>query len=87
MDDLFGTTGDRAETKGCSSNWRLHWIWGAILVAVYGSALAAAVAAIGVSGGIWGMIHAASENNTRVLREDKWVLRLGVTQGAQIPIV
>lgn len=45
---------------------------GAILVAVYGPALATAVAAIGASGGIWGFIHAAAENNTRALRGDKW---------------
>jgi hypothetical protein len=45
---------------------------GAILVAVYGPALAAAVAAVGATGGVWGIIHATTENNTRALREDKW---------------
>lgn len=45
---------------------------GAILVAVYGPALAAAVAALGATGGVWGIIHAATENSTRALREDKW---------------
>jgi hypothetical protein len=45
---------------------------GAILVAVYGPALAAAIAAIGASGGVWSIIHAATENSTRTLREDKW---------------
>jgi hypothetical protein len=45
---------------------------GAILVAVYGPALEAAIAAIGASGGVWGIIHATTENNTRALREDKW---------------
>jgi hypothetical protein len=45
---------------------------GAILVAVYGPALAAAVAAIGASGGVWGVIHATAENSTRVLRENEW---------------
>jgi hypothetical protein len=46
---------------------------GAILVAVYGPALEAAIAAIGVGGvGVWGIIRAATENSTRPLREDKW---------------
>jgi hypothetical protein len=45
---------------------------GVILVAVYGPILAAAVAAIGASGGVWGIIHATSENSTRALRENKW---------------
>jgi hypothetical protein len=46
---------------------------GAILVAVHGPALAAAVAAIGgASSGVWGIIHATTENNTRALRENKW---------------
>jgi hypothetical protein len=45
---------------------------GATLVAVYGPALAAAVAAVGAGGGLWGIIHAATENSTRYLREDKW---------------
>lgn len=45
---------------------------GAILVAVYGPALAAAVATIGAGSGLWGIINAAAENSTRALREDKW---------------
>lgn len=45
---------------------------GATLLIVYGPALTAAVAAIGVSGGMWGFIHAATENSTRPLRENKW---------------
>jgi hypothetical protein len=45
---------------------------GAILVAVYGPALEAAIATIGATGGVWGIIHAATENSTRALREDKW---------------
>lgn len=45
---------------------------GAILVAVYGPELAKAVAAIGASGGVWGIIHAVSENSTWDLRQDKW---------------
>lgn len=45
---------------------------GAILVAVYGPALEAAIAALGATGGVWGIIHAATENSTRALREDKW---------------
>lgn len=45
---------------------------GALLLAVYGPALATAVATIGASGGVWGIIHAASENSTHALRQDKW---------------
>lgn len=45
---------------------------GAILVAVYGPALQAAIGAIGAGGGLWGIIHAATENTTRTLRQDKW---------------
>jgi hypothetical protein len=46
---------------------------GAVLVAVYGPALAAAVAAIGAgTGGVWGIVNATADNSTRVLREDKW---------------
>lgn len=45
---------------------------GAILVAVYGPALEAAIAALGATGGVWGIIHATTENSTRALREDKW---------------
>ncbi|MFD2469008.1 hypothetical protein [Amycolatopsis silviterrae] len=44
----------------------------AILVAVYGPALQAAITALGVSGGVWGVINAAADNNARALREDKW---------------
>lgn len=45
---------------------------GAALVAVYGPALESAVATVGTSGGLWGVISALSENSTRRLREDKW---------------
>ncbi|GAB3932519.1 hypothetical protein GCM10029976_038590 [Kribbella albertanoniae] len=44
----------------------------AILVAVYGPALEAAIAALGVSGGVWGVINAATEYSPRALRENKW---------------
>jgi len=44
----------------------------AILVAVYGPALEAAITALGVSGGVWGILNAATDNSTRALREDKW---------------
>lgn len=44
----------------------------ATLVAVYGPALAAAVATIGASGGLWGIINAAADNNIRTLQENKW---------------
>jgi hypothetical protein len=45
---------------------------GAVLVAVYGPALTAAVAALGAGGGLWSIVHAAAENSTRVLRENEW---------------
>lgn len=46
---------------------------GAVLVAVYGPALVAAVTAVGAgTGGVWGIIHAFGDNSLRALREDKW---------------
>ncbi|MGO4422718.1 hypothetical protein AB4Z54_29450, partial [Streptomyces sp. MCAF7] len=45
---------------------------GAILVAVYGPALQAAIGALGAGGGLWGIVHAAAENSPRSLRQDKW---------------
>jgi membrane associated rhomboid family serine protease len=45
---------------------------GVILVAVYGPALAAAVAAIGASGGVWGIINAVADNNIRAIKQDSW---------------
>ncbi|WP_146060484.1 hypothetical protein [Amycolatopsis sp. CA-128772] len=45
---------------------------GAVLVAVYGPALAGAVAALGASGGIWGVVNAATEYNKRAFRHNKW---------------
>ncbi|QNP75372.1 hypothetical protein IAG44_42210 [Streptomyces roseirectus] len=45
---------------------------GAVLVAVYGPALQAAIAALGAGGGLWGLVHAATENSSRPLRQDKW---------------
>jgi hypothetical protein len=44
---------------------------GAVLVAVYGPALAAAVAAIG-AGGMWTTMNALAENSPRTLRENEW---------------
>ncbi len=44
----------------------------AVLVAVYGPALAAAVAAVGASGSVWGLINTAVDTPARTLREDKW---------------
>jgi hypothetical protein len=32
----------------------------------------AAIAAAGASGGLWGIIHAATENSIRTLRSNKW---------------
>ncbi|MCP9944679.1 hypothetical protein LUX12_07635 [Streptomyces somaliensis] len=45
---------------------------GAVLVAAYGPALQTAIATLGASGGVWGIIHAMAENSMRPLREDKW---------------
>ena len=44
----------------------------AILLAVYGPALTAAIPVLGAGGGIWQIIQAAAENSPRALREDKW---------------
>jgi len=60
---------------------------GAILVAVYGPALAAAIAAIGASGGVWGIIHAASENSTRALREDKWYYVWALAEKSNVHVI
>jgi hypothetical protein len=43
-----------------------------VLVAVYGPALATAIAALGASGGVWAAISAMAENSTGPLRENKW---------------
>jgi hypothetical protein len=44
----------------------------AVLAAVYGPALKEAIEIVGTSGGVWGILQAAAENNTRSLRENKW---------------
>ncbi|MFF2189854.1 hypothetical protein [Streptomyces sp. NPDC058155] len=44
----------------------------AVLVAVYGPAFQEALAAVGASGGLWGVLHAATDNGVRDLRENKW---------------
>jgi len=44
---------------------------GTVLVAVYGPALASAVAAVGATGGVWGVITAMADQNKRALRHDK----------------
>jgi hypothetical protein len=44
----------------------------AVLVAVYGPALAAAVAAVGAGGGLWGVISAMADNSLRQVQENKW---------------
>lgn len=58
---------------------------GAILVAVYGPALAAAVAAIGATGGVWGIIHASSENSTLALRQNKWYYVWALAEKSNTP--
>lgn len=45
---------------------------GAVLVAVYGPAMQAAIATVGASGGLWGVIHAVTENSVQTLRTNKW---------------
>ncbi len=45
---------------------------GASLVAVYGPALAAVVAALGAGSGVWGMLNAAADTTPRAIREDTW---------------
>ncbi|ONI81312.1 hypothetical protein ALI144C_22620 [Actinosynnema sp. ALI-1.44] len=58
----------------------------AVLVAVYGPALAGAVAAaIGATGGLWGIVHAAAENSRKDLREDKWNYVWVLAKEANIP--
>lgn len=60
---------------------------GAILVAVYGPALAAAVETIGATGGVWGVIHAVTENSTRALREDKWYYVWALAKKSNIHVI
>lgn len=60
---------------------------GAILVAVYGPALEAALAVIGASGGVWGIIHAATENSTRALKEDKWYYVWVLAQKSNVHVI
>jgi hypothetical protein len=60
---------------------------GAILVAVYGPELARAVAAIGASGGVWGIIHAVSENSTWDLRQDKWYYVWALAKKGNIHVI
>jgi hypothetical protein len=60
----------------------------AILVAVYGPALAAAVAAIGAGGaGVWGIIAAATKDSTRDLREDKWYYVWALDKKSKTPVL
>lgn len=60
---------------------------GAVLVAVYGPALAAAVAAVGASaGGVWGIVNAAADNSTRALREDKWYYVWALSRKSNTPL-
>ena len=55
---------------------------GTVLLAVYGPALATAIAALGASGGVWGFISAMSEGSTPVLRVGPAGIRdLGVRSG------
>ncbi|WP_116202545.1 hypothetical protein [Amycolatopsis circi] len=60
---------------------------GATLAAVYGPALQAAIAALGATGGVWGIIHAAAENDTRALRQDTWYYVWALAQKANTNII
>jgi hypothetical protein len=44
----------------------------AVLVAVYGPALAGAIAAVGAGGGLWGVVSAMAENSGKHIHESKW---------------
>ncbi|MFI5891806.1 hypothetical protein ACIA5D_17000 [Actinoplanes sp. NPDC051513] len=60
---------------------------GAILVAVYGPALAAAIAAVGASGGVWGILSATADNSIRALREDKWYYVWALAKKGKTPVL
>jgi hypothetical protein len=60
---------------------------GAVLVAVYGPALAAAIAAVGASGGVWGIISATADNSIRALREDKWYYVWALAKKSKAPVL
>lgn len=59
----------------------------ASLVAVYGPALEFAIAALGATGGVWGIIHAATENSTRALHEDKWYYVWALAEKSNIHVI
>jgi len=59
----------------------------AILVAVYGPALATAIAAVGASGGVWGIISATADNSIRALREDKWYYVWALAKKSKTPVL
>ena len=44
----------------------------AVLLAVYGPALTAAIPVLGASGGIWQIVQAAADNSPRALHDEKW---------------
>ncbi|CAL9334420.1 hypothetical protein SUDANB9_00138 [Streptomyces sp. enrichment culture] len=44
----------------------------AVLVAVYGPALATALTIVGATGGVWSVVNALSENSSKTLTHDKW---------------
>ncbi|HEY0693305.1 MAG TPA: hypothetical protein VGD71_30225 [Kribbella sp.] len=45
---------------------------GTALVAVYGPALETAIAALGATGGLWGLVHAMSDSTSRVDDQSPW---------------
>ncbi len=57
----------------------------AILVAVYGPALEQAIAAIGATGGIWGLIRTLADTTPRSLHHNKWYYAWALSQQATNP--
>lgn len=56
---------------------------GAALVAVYGPAIQPALATLGATGGLWGIVHAATGNSVRSLREGTpWYYVWALTRAA-----
>lgn len=59
----------------------------AVLVAVYGPAFQEALAAVGASGGLWGVLHAATDNGVRDLRENKWYYVWALAQKSNTHVI
>lgn len=59
----------------------------AVLVAVYGPVFQEALAAVGASGGLWGVLHAATDNGVRDLRENKWYYVWALAQKSNTHVI